>query len=81
MIRRMKMIVKVKHTEANDYGEGQSLEIKTPKYSIYFGDMEPEDASIARDLNDVLYIEDMIQEAYEAGKAGEDLVFEELEDE
>ena len=67
----MKIIINTR--EADDYGEGESLEIITPKYKVYYGDAEPEDASLARDYNDVYYIEDMIQEAYVAGKAGEEL--------
>ena len=75
------MIVKITTTEAGEYGDGESLEIDTPKNNVYFGDIEPEDASLARDLGCAYNIEDMIKEAYEAGKAGEELTFEYLEEE
>ena len=69
------MVVKVITSEANDYGEGESLSIETPKYGVSFGDMEPEDAYLARDLSCAYSIEYMIQEAFNAGKKGETLEF------
>ncbi len=69
------MTVIVITSPADDFGEGEFLEIITPKYKVSFGDSEPEDANLARDYNDVYYIEDMIQEAYNAGKSGEELNF------
>lgn len=71
-----RFIVIERSREADDYGDGERYELLTPKNSIYVGQMEPEDASLGRDLNFVYSITDMIKEAYEAGKDGEELVFE-----
>lgn len=49
--------------------------------SASFGSGEPEDMSIARDLNDALYIKDMLIMAYNGGKNGEELEIEELTEE
>lgn len=61
--------------EDNEYGEGGFYEIETPSNRISVGHMEPEDATLNRDLNFVYSIADMIKEAYEAGKNGEELVW------
>ena len=68
------MRIVINTAEADAYGEGEALEIITPRHRACFGDAEPEDASLARDYNDVYYIEHMIHEAYTAGKAGEELI-------
>lgn len=73
------MKVIVTYGDPDDYGVGESLEIKTPKYTLGFGYMEPEDANLSRDLSCVYSIEHIIQEAYEAGKNGEPLEWETIE--
>jgi hypothetical protein len=70
----MKVII-THNEDLDNYGEYESYEIKTPKHSIDFGRMEPEDASLYRDLNCVFSIPDMLQETFDAGKAGEVLEF------
>jgi hypothetical protein len=77
----MEIIIRTK--EADDYGEGEYYELSTPKYSIGVGHMEPEDATLNRDLSFVYDIENMLREAYEAGKDGEEfhITYEEAEDE
>ena len=54
--------------------DGQSaLEIEVNgKTAMSFYDGEPEDASINRDFNDVNGIVGLMQQAFDAGKAGED---------
>jgi hypothetical protein len=70
------MKVIITHDEDLDnFGEYERYEIRTPKRGISFGHMEPEDASLCRDLNCVFSIPDMLEEAYNAGKAGEALEF------
>lgn len=49
--------------------------------SVSFGEGEPEDMYLFRDLSDAYNIEDLVRIAYEAGKRGEDYVFEEKEEE
>ena len=68
--------------EADEYGEGEWYEIETPSNHIQVGHMEPEDATLNRDLDFVYSISDMIEEAYRAGKNGEELIFvkEEVKD-
>lgn len=67
----MKIIVT--YGDADENGQGEYLRIQTPQYVVKFGDMEPEDASLARDLNCAYHIESMLQEAYTAGVNGEPL--------
>ena len=73
------MTIIEREREADDYGEGASYEIETPKNRISVGHMEPEDTTLNRDLGFVYKISNMIQEAYEAGKKGEELVFKQEE--
>lgn len=44
---------------------------------IQFLEGEPEDMTFGRDLSDVFYITDMIKKAYELGRKGKPLEFEE----
>jgi hypothetical protein len=65
--------------EENDFRESYTLEVVKSdgtKIRLCFADGEPEDATLARDFNDVFSIETAIIAAYEAGKAGEELEFE-----
>ena len=70
------MQIVITDIEGDEYGEGGFYQIKTPKKSISFGHMEPEDAVLYRDLSCVYSIPDMLKEAYEAGKAGEEYSIE-----
>lgn len=58
----------------DDYNQTEitNYEISTPNNELSFGNMEPEDANLNRDLNCVFCIPDMLQEAFDAGKNGED---------
>ncbi len=67
----------------NDDYEGRwelNMSTNTFKKGIRFGAGEPEDNSLARDLNDAYVIEGMLKEAYEAGKRGEEYEYESLTD-
>jgi len=69
------MEVILKYQECNEMGEGEYYSVETPESTISVGDMEPEDANLSRDLNCIFKIEQMLQEAYDAGKNGEELIF------
>jgi hypothetical protein len=64
---------------SNEYGyEMESclttlIETQKGKLSASFGNGEPEDMTLGRDLSDAYSIEDMLVMAYEAGKSGEEL--------
>lgn len=60
-----------------DYRGYYKIEVGDIK--MRFLDGEPEDANLNRDFGDVYRIEDAIKIAYEAGKNGEELVFESKE--
>lgn len=49
--------------------------------SVSFGEGEPEDMYLFRDLSDAYNIETLVQLAYEAGKRGEEYFYEEIEEE
>ena len=72
----MKVLITTGITEDCGDERESSLEIKTPKNRVCFHEMEPEDAYLHRCLSDAYSIEDMIQEAFEAGQNGEKLEFE-----
>ena len=61
-----------------DYRSYYEIQIDGKK-AISFMDGEPEDATLNRDFNDVYYITELMQRAYNAGKGGEVLVFEKAE--
>lgn len=48
--------------------------------AVCFGAGEPEDMSLARDLNDAMFIKDLLVMAYNAGKNGENLNISEIEE-
>ena len=79
------MKVIVTRTIRNEYGfdEEVGYTVETPKNSISIYNMNecPEDATLSRDLSDIYTVEDMIQEAYEAGKRGEEIKFEYITEE
>ena len=55
-----------------------NIKTKNGKSSVSFGNGEPEDMTLNRDLNCAYSIPDMVKLAYEAGKNGEELIIEEL---
>ena len=68
------MIVRVRH-EIDEEEYTESLEILVDGSLIAsFCDGEPEDNCIGRNFSDVHNIEDLMREAYEAGKNGEEFV-------
>ena len=46
---------------------------------ISFMDGEPEDANLGRDFSDIYSIPALLQEAYNAGKRGEEFIVKELD--
>lgn len=50
-----------------------SLHTNEEKLSVSFGNGEPEDMILCRDLSDAFSIPKMLEAAYNAGKNGEDL--------
>ena len=67
-----------KAVEERDYRDMCVIEIDDKKV---FGvsDGEPEDSNLSRDFSDVYSIPTLLQMAYDAGKKGEELVFENRE--
>ena len=57
-----------------------SVETKEGKISASFGEGEPEDMTLGRDLSDAYHIQDMLILAYNAGKNGENLTIEVTEE-
>ena len=49
------------------------LEARGRRFSLHFGGGDPEDNCLARDLHDAYSISELLEIAYEAGKAGEPL--------
>ncbi len=48
--------------------------------AVCFGAGEPEDMTLSRDLNDAMFIKDLLVMAYNAGKNGENLNITEIEE-
>ena len=73
-------------TKNVEHGEDSWLELSVTtdegkSSSVSFGEGEPEDMYLFRDLSDAYNIEYLVRMAYEAGKRGEDYIYEELEEE
>jgi len=67
------MEIKVIKIEEDEYGEGGSFELFVDgKSKIYASKGEPEDMILSRDLNFVYGIPKLLQDAYDAGKRGEE---------
>ena len=65
--------------EDNDYQDSMSISIDGEKvFAAHDG--EPEDNTLSRNFNDCYKIIDIIRKAYDAGKAGESIEFETIED-
>ena len=75
------MKVTITNNDGDEYGMYMSYSLKTPKSKLSFLDGRPEDNNLCRNFSDVFSIENIIQEAYEAGKNGEPLDFEYIEEE
>lgn len=68
----------LKYEEKNAMDEEyyrSGLSISLGGKELRFLDGEPEDASLNRDFSDVYNISELVEKAYEAGKAGEELEF------
>ena len=69
----------------NEYGSDGFLELQleTEDFSgsVSFGDGEPEDMSLDRDLSGAYDISDMLKAAYDAGVRGEEYSFEQIREE
>ena len=59
--------------EENDYRRAMQIDIND-KQEFYLQEDEPEDMTFGRNLSDCYNIPKMMEAAYKAGKAGEDLV-------
>ena len=57
------------------------IETETKTQRMFFREGEPEDMTFGRDLSDVFSITEMLKLAYEAGKRGEELNMEFIEEE
>ena len=77
----MKVTVKSltdKGQERRNYRNIMGIEIDG-KYKFRVYDGEPEDSNLSRDFNDCWGIPNLMKEAYEAGKKGEEFIIEEIE--
>ena len=63
-----------------DFGCCRSLKFVSDKNRLSFHDGEPEDNNLGRNFNSCYSIDRLIREAYEAGKNGEELIIEEVEE-
>lgn len=71
-------------TNSDEYGDSRfEVEISTNNFSdsVSFGNGEPEDMTLGRDLNDAYSIPNMLHEAYLAGLRGEEISFEDENEE
>lgn len=68
----------------SDHDDASHVEIELitdeGKYNLSLGESEPEDNYLFRDLNDVYFISDLINKAYEAGKRGEEFEYKLIEE-
>ena len=69
----------------SDHGEASNVLVEVirdngDKDSVSIGEGEPEDMYLFRDLSGAYSISDLIKLAYDAGKAGEEFVYELIED-
>lgn len=73
----MEIIIKTrseKSLEENDYRNYLEIEVNgVIKFSV--GDGEPEDSNLSRDFSDCFNIKNLMFQAYEAGKNGEQINF------
>jgi len=77
-------IIETHYYNNSDHDDASSVEIELITdegvHNLSLGESEPEDNYLFRDLNDVYFISDLIQKAYEAGKRGEEFEYELIED-
>jgi len=77
----MKIVTTTTTETEYGYEEETNFEVAltTENYrgSISLGNGEPEDMTLTRDLSGAFDIPDMLKAAYEAGKNGEEFIFEE----
>ncbi len=76
----MKIVETVTSGEWGDAHIEIELITDSDKTSCSFGEGEPEDMTLNRDLSDAYNIADMLIIAYEAGKRGEELEHELIEE-
>jgi len=78
----MKLTITENISEEYGFEEVYSVEINLDGHRVSFHNMNecPEDATLTRDLSDVYSIETLIMKAYEAGKRGEEIVIERIEE-
>ena len=67
-----------KAVEERDYRDMYAIEING-KQVFSVSDGEPEDSNLSRDFSDVYSIPKLLQIVYEAGKNGEELIFDDRE--
>lgn len=76
----MKLIIKQPSEELfeEDFRGFYQIHIDDKRvFSVHDG--EPEDANLSRDFNDAYQVPDLMRQAYEAGKKGEEFEVEEVE--
>jgi len=77
----MKITV-IHRPDEEDFGKYEEvttkIETQEGEKSVSFSGGEPEDMTISRDLSDAWLIESLLVMAYNAGKNGEELQFEEI---
>lgn len=71
----MKIVETTSSDEDGDYAIKVELTTEATQTSVGFGNGEPEDMTLGRDLNDAYSISNMLIEAYEAGKRGEEFEY------
>jgi hypothetical protein len=71
-------IVERRYFDEEDCTEFFVLEVDGKRH-VHVGRIEPEDATVGRDLNFVWSISNLMKLAYEAGKAGEEFEIKEVE--
>ena len=77
-------IVETHYYNNSDHDDASRVEIELVtdegEYNLSLGESEPEDNYLFRDLNDVYFISDLINKAYEAGKRGEEFEYKLIEE-
>lgn len=77
----MKIIETISGDEDGDYNIEIEGEIGGEAFSISFGNGEPEDMTLSRDLSDAYSIADLLENAYKAGKRGEEFSYQLINEE
>jgi len=79
---KLRIIERIRDEYDDGCEEVYAVEVDLGGDRVSFHNMDgcPEDATLNRDLNDVYNIETLIMKAFEAGKNGEDIVIERIQE-